>query len=176
MKNAYEAVNSKIRKVPDFPKSGIIFKDIMPALRDAKTLAIIADWFADKMKSKGIDYVIGMEARGFIIAPLIAYKIGAGFIPARKPGKLPSKTHRITYALEYGSDSLEIQADAIEPGNRIAIVDDVLATGGTTRAAHELVERAGGIVICNAFLIELQTLGGRNKLPPDSEIFSLIKS
>jgi adenine phosphoribosyltransferase len=176
MSSIAKLVESKIRKVPDFPKAGVMFKDITPALKDAETLAMIVDWFVDNLKDKNIDYVAGLEARGFLFAPLVAYKLGVGFIPIRKPGKLPAEVEKVSYALEYGEDSLEIHKDAVEPGKRVAIIDDVLATGGTAAAAEELIIKIGGHVAASAFLIELCKLNGRRKLTKHTEILSLIES
>ena len=174
MINTARHVKSKIRNIPDFPKKGILFKDITTALKDPQTLALIVDWFADSLRDKKIDYVVGLEARGFFFAPLIAYKLGAGFVPVRKPGKLPAAVEKVSYDLEYGKDSLEIHTDAIERGARVAIIDDVLATGGTAAAAQKLVAKVGGKLIATAFLLELPSLGGRSKLDKKSEILSLI--
>ena len=175
MKNTAELVQSKIRDIQDFPKAGILFKDITTAMKDADTLSLITDWFYEQLEGRGIDYVIGIEARGFFFAPLAAYKLGAGFIPVRKPGKLPAAVESESYALEYGTDSLEIHKDAIEPGKRVAIIDDVLATGGTAAAVEKLVQRMGAEVALNLFLIELAFLDGRGKLSNNAETISLIK-
>ena len=169
-----ERVNNKIRIIPDFPKKGISFKDITTAIKDAETLALIMDWFVDELKDKKIDYVVGLESRGFIFAPTIAYKLGAGFIPIRKPGKLPYKVEKASYELEYGSDTIEIHKDAIEKGKNVVIIDDLLATGGTAAAAIELVNKLGGNISAVAFLMEIAFLDGRKKLP-DIETISLIK-
>lgn len=169
-----EAVKNKIRDVKDFPKSGILFKDITTAIKDAKTLTLIMDWFTEKLSNLGIDYVVGLESRGFIFASTIATRIGAGFIPIRKPGKLPAAKESVTYDLEYGTDTIEIHKDAIEPGKKVAIVDDLLATGGTAGAACELVQKLGGEIIACTFMIELAELNGRDKLPKNVKIFSMI--
>lgn len=173
-KNIAELVNSKIRVIPNFPKAGISFKDITTAIKDVSTLALIIDWFVEELKDKQIDYVIGLESRGFIFASAIAYKLKAGFIPIRKPGKLPSEVETANYELEYGSDSIEIHKDAIEQGKNVAIVDDLLATGGTASAAAQLVNKLGGNIKAIAFLMELDFLQGRKKLPQNTEIMSLI--
>ncbi len=168
-----EEIRKLIRDIPDFPKEGIIFKDITPLLLDPKAYQTTIDVIADRYMDKHIDVVIGVEARGFVMASTIAYKLNAGFIMVRKPGKLPYKTHKATYQLEYGADSLEIHQDAIKPGQRVLIVDDVLATGGTASAVTGLVELMGGDLVECAFLIELDFLNGKEKLK-DCPIFSLI--
>ena len=166
-------LRSLIREVPDFPKPGILFYDITTALKDPKGLAMIADQLAGSVAALDIDLVAGMEARGFLFGPLLAQRLGTGFALIRKPGKLPAATTSVSYALEYGTDTLEIHADAIEPGQRVLIVDDLLATGGTAEAAVQLVEKLGGKVAGLAFLIELDFLNGRDKLQ-GHEILSLL--
>jgi len=173
MKEEIEELKSYIRDVPDFPQEGIIFKDITPLLQNAKSLQVATDIMSDRYMDKKIDLVVGVEARGFIMAPTIAYKLNAGFAMVRKPGKLPYKTHRASYQLEYGTDSLEIHQDAITPGQRVLVVDDVLATGGTANAVAGLVNILGGVLVESAFLIELDFLHGRDKLE-DVPVFSLI--
>ena len=159
-----ESLAAKIRDVPDFPKPGIVFKDIMPLLADPdalrETIDLLGDWAAERSP----DIVVGGEARGFFIGSAIAYKLGCGFVPARRPGKLPLETIAAEYALEYGMNTLELQADAIGDGARVVIHDDVLATGGTARALAELVEQLGGTVVGIQFIIELDFLHGRDKL------------
>jgi len=167
-------LSKAIRDVPDFPKKGIIFKDITTLLKDKDALRLAIDLLAERYTGKGIDLVLGVEARGFIIAGIMAYKLGTGFIPVRKPGKLPAETIKETYELEYGTDSIEIHKDAIKPGQTVLIADDLLATGGTARASVELVRKLGGKVYGLAFLIELEFLNGRKKLE-GLDIFSLIK-
>lgn len=162
-----------IRDVPDFPKEGIVFKDITPLLQDPLAFARVIDTIADRYKDEGVDIVLGAEARGFILGGAIAYKLGAGFVPARKPGKLPHQVTKANYQLEYGIDSLEVHEDAITEGQNVLIVDDVLATGGTAKAKIDLVEKLGGKVVGIAFLIELAFLDGRSKLG-DYNIFSLV--
>jgi adenine phosphoribosyltransferase len=157
-------LKSKIRHVPDFPKAGILFYDITTLLQDAAGLRAAIDLLSTPFKEQGIDVVVGVESRGFIFGAAVADRIGAGFSPVRKPGKLPSKTTRATYDLEYGTDSLEIHDDAVQRGQRVLIVDDLLATGGTARATSDLVKRLGGTVHALAFLIELVELNGRGKL------------
>jgi adenine phosphoribosyltransferase len=153
-----------IRDIPNFPKPGIVFKDITPVLKDPKALSYSAARMAEPYKGEGVQMVCGAEARGFIFGPLVAERLGVGFVPVRKPGKLPFKTHAVTYELEYGSDTLEIHQDAVDPGIKILMVDDVLATGGTMRACCNLIEELGGVVSGCAFLIELEFLNGRQKL------------
>ncbi len=163
-----------IRDIPDFPKKGIIFKDITTLLQDAKALAAAVDMIADEYKDKKIDVILSVEARGFIFGAAIAYKMGLGLVPVRKKGKLPAKTHSVTYDLEYGQDTLEIHQDAFPKGVRVLIVDDLLATGGTVSAVTGLVEKMGGVVAGIAFVIELVPLKGRDKLK-GYPITSLIK-
>ena len=167
-------LESFIRDIPDFPKEGIVFKDITPLLADSKAFQYAIDTLCDNYVDSKVDYVLGAEARGFIIASAMAYKLDAGFIPARKPGKLPYATIRHEYDLEYGTDCLEVHEDAIKNGDKVLVVDDVLATGGTAAAKIALVEKQGGEVFGPAFLIELSFLGGRDKLP-GRDVFSLIK-
>jgi len=153
-----------IRHVPDFPKPGILFYDITTLLKRPEGLRAAIDLLAGPFESEGVDLVVGVESRGFIFGGAVADRLGAGFIPVRKPGKLPAETERAVYELEYGTDSLELHRDAVEPGQRVLIVDDLLATGGTARAVVDLVKRLGGTVHAVAFLIELTALGGRAKL------------
>jgi len=163
-----------IRHVPDFPKAGILFYDITTLLRNAEGFAMTIDLLAGPFVGKGIDVVVGIESRGFILGAAVAERIKAGFIPIRKPGKLPSKTLKESYALEYGTDSLEVHEDAIEGGQRVLIVDDVLATGGTASAAAKMVRALGGDLHALAFLIELQFLNGKSKLA-DERVFSVLQ-
>ena len=158
-------LKSLIREVPDFPKPGINFYDITTLLKDAGGLRDVIDGLVDGYKGKGIEIVAGVEARGFIFAPAVAYALNAGFVPIRKPKKLPSVTERVEYELEYGTDILEIHRDAIEPGQKVLIVDDVLATGGTAKAVTQLIEKLGGNVVGLSFVLELDFLKGRGKLP-----------
>ena len=157
-------LKEKIRSVPDFPKAGILFYDITTLLQDPTGFHAAIDSLARPFEDQGIDIVVGIESRGFIFGAAVADRIGAGFTPVRKPGKLPSKTLRETFALEYGTDSLEMHADAIRNGQRVLIVDDLLATGGTARATTDLVRRLGGHMHALAFLIELVALNGRQRL------------
>ena len=153
-----------IRDIPDFPKPGVVFKDITPLLSEAQPFAATVDALCEPLAGVTVDKVLGVEARGFILAAPVAYRLNAGFVPVRKAGKLPWQIEREEYALEYGTDLLEIHKDAVEPGERALIVDDVLATGGTASATVRLVERLGGTVIGLSFAIELAFLGGRGKL------------
>lgn len=160
-----EALEGLIRNVPDYPKPGVVFKDITPLLKDATAFTAAITALAEPYRDAKIDYVVGLESRGFIFGAAVANALGCGFVPVRKPGKLPHLTHRCAYSLEYGEDALEIHQDAIETGKRVLVVDDVLATGGTASAAIDLVQRTGGTIAGLAFLIELEFLGGRTKLP-----------
>jgi len=169
-----DLLKTKIRHVPDFPKVGILFYDITTLLQDPAGLRAAIDAIAAPFQNQSIDIVVGIESRGFIFGAPVADRIGAGFAPVRKPGKLPAKTVRETYALEYGSDALEIHNDAVREGQRVLIVDDLLATGGTARATADLVRRLGGQVHALAFLIELQALNGREKLANES-VHSVLK-
>jgi len=168
-----EQLKRLIRDIPDFPKPGINFKDLTPMLRDPAGFGKAVDLVAARYVGKKIDVVVGVEARGFVIGAALAYRLGAGVILIRKPGKLPYKTHRTIYELEYGTDTLEIHQDSITPGQRVVIADDLLATGGTVNAAIRLVEQQGGSIIECAFLVELLFLGGREKV--GHPVFSLIQ-
>ena len=159
-----DQLKSKIRNVPDFPKPGILFYDVTTLLQDRDGFRQAVDALSAPFAGQGIDLVVGIESRGFIFGAAVADRIGAGFSPVRKPGKLPSTTIRAAYDLEYGSDALEMHDDGVAPGQRVLIVDDLLATGGTAKAASELVVRLGGTVHAIAFLIELAGLNGRDKL------------
>ncbi len=153
-----------IRDVPDFPKKGIVFKDITPLLADPRAFKKAIDAMAASLKDEKFDLLVGIESRGFIFAAALAYALGKGKVPVRKPGKLPAKTVQVSYELEYGTDRLEIHEDAIQPGQTVVIVDDVLATGGTAKGTANLVEKVGGEVAALSFLIELEFLKGREKL------------
>jgi len=157
-------LKTRIRHIPDFPKAGILFYDITTLLQDPIGFRLAIDSLADPFQDERIDIVVGIESRGFILGAAVADRIGAGFSPVRKPGKLPSRTMKVSYDLEYGTDSLEIHDDAVSEGQRVLIVDDLLATGGTARATSQLVKRLGGDVCALAFLIELAGLEGRRKL------------
>ena len=169
-----ERLRALVRDVPDFPKPGVVFKDITPLLADEVAFSSVIDETVVHFGRGNVDKVVGVEARGFILASPVAYHFGAGFVPVRKAGKLPSAVEAEEYALEYGTATLELHADAILPGERVLIVDDVLATGGTARAAARLVERLGGKVVGIATLIELGFLGGRQAVA-GYELFSLIR-
>jgi adenine phosphoribosyltransferase len=158
-------LKSLIREVPDFPKPGILFYDITTLLKDAQGLKSVIDGLSEGYRGMGIDTVVGIEARGFIFASAVAYQLGAGFVPVRKPGKLPAAAERVEYALEYGTDILEVHRDAVEIGKRVLVVDDVLATGGTAAAVAQLIRKLRGELIGFEFVIELDFLKGRGKLP-----------
>ena len=169
-----DALKAAIRDVPDFPKPGIVFKDITTLLQDADLFRVAGDLMADLCRTHPADKVVAIESRGFILGGLLADRLGLGFVPVRKPGKLPAKTLKATYALEYGTDTLEIHADALAPGERVLVVDDVIATGGTAKAVAELCQKLGARVSAFAFLIELGFLDGRAKLA-GQEVLSLIR-
>ena len=169
-----DALKSKIRHVPDFPKAGILFYDVTTLLRDPDGFRVTIDSLAKPYQGRAISLVVGIESRGFILGSAVADRIGAGFVPVRKVGKLPSKTVKVSYDLEYGSDSLEMHNDAIEPGQRVLIVDDLLATGGTARATVDLVKQLGGRVEGVAVLIELVELNGRSKLQGE-QLFAVLQ-
>ncbi len=168
-----EPLKKLIRTVPDFPKPGILFYDITTLLKDKKGFAMLIDALAAHYFDRNIDLVLGIEARGFIFGPALAYRLNAGFVPVRKPKKLPAKTARVTYDLEYGTDSLEIHLDAIESGERVVIVDDLLATGGTMEATVKLVRQLGGEIAGLAFAVELDFLKGRERFD-GLDVFSLL--
>jgi adenine phosphoribosyltransferase len=167
-------VESFIRAIPDFPIPGILFRDITPLLRDAGGFKASIDLFTQHYRASGIDIVVGIEARGYMFGAPLAYELGAGFVPVRKPGKLPGATISEEYALEYGTNSLEIHADAIDHGARVVVVDDLLATGGTAAATRRLLDKLGAHLVGFGFLIEIQALGGRALLP-GVEVSSFIK-
>jgi len=158
-------LRSRVRDVPDFPTPGIVFKDISPLLADHVAFAGAVDAIVAHHGRGTVDKVLGIEARGFLLAAPVAYHLGAGFVPVRKPGKLPGQVHEASYALEYGRNTLQVHRDALEPGDRVLVVDDVLATGGTAAAAVDLAERAGGTVLGFSVLLELSFLSGRAALP-----------
>jgi len=162
-----------IREIPDFPKPGILFYDITTLLKDKAGLATLIDALAEYYLDQRVDLVLGIEARGFIFGPALAYRLGAGFVPVRKPKKLPAETHKVTYQLEYGSDSLELHKDAVVRGQRVVIVDDLLATGGTAGATVQLAEQAGAHVVGLGFVVELDFLKGREKLQ-GHDVFTLL--
>ncbi|HSK24453.1 MAG TPA: adenine phosphoribosyltransferase [Egicoccus sp.] len=158
---------ARVRDVPDYPKPGVVFKDVTPLLGDHVTFSTAVDWLVTRFGRGTVDKVVGIEARGFILAAPVAYHFGAGFVPARKAGKLPGETVSVTYDLEYGTETLEVHRDAIRPGERVLIVDDVLATGGTAAATTDMVEQLGGDVVGLGFLIELAFLEGAKRLRYD---------
>ena len=167
-------LRSTIRVIEDFPKKGISFKDITTLLQDGEALKVTIDSIVEYLKDKKVDIIVGPEARGFLFGVPVAYALNAGFVPVRKPGKLPYDTMEVEYDLEYGSDKLEIHKDAIKPGQKVAIVDDLLATGGTVAAVTKLIEQMGGEVISLNFVIELTELNGKDKLQ-GYDIMSLVK-
>lgn len=169
-----ERLRNKVRDIPDFPKPGILFKDITPVIQDPEALRLAIDHLHLPYVDQGITAVAGMEARGFILGSLVAWKLRVGFVPLRKPGKLPYEVKSVSYDLEYGSAALEIHTDALQTGDRVLIVDDLLATGGTAAASCELVESLGADIIACAFLVELEGLGGRDRLD-GRDIHSLLR-
>ena len=168
-----EPLKKLIREVPDFPKKGILFYDITTLLKDKLGFATLIDALAEYYLNKQVDLVLGMEARGFIFGPALAYRLNAGFVPVRKPGKLPAATHQISYDLEYGRNTLEIHQDAIKDGQRVIIVDDLLATGGTAEATAKLAASQGAEIAGLGFVVELDFLNGKEKLKP-YDVFSLL--
>jgi len=169
-----EDLKKLIREIPDYPKPGILFYDITTLLKDKKGFTTMIDRLCEHYNGHRIDLVAGIEARGFIFAPALAYRLKAGFVPVRKPKKLPSKTAQISYALEYGTDTLEMHEDAVQKGQKVLLCDDLLATGGTAAAAVELIRSLGGTVDGAAFAVELNFLHGRKKLP-NLDVFSLMQ-
>lgn len=167
-------IREYIRDIPDFPQPGILFKDITTLLKDGAAFKKVIQYMAEYYQGRNIELVVGPESRGFLFGAPLAYELGIGFVPVRKPGKLPAEVARMEYDLEYGTDALEIHTDAVQPGQRVLIVDDLLATGGTTEATVKLMEKLGGQVVGLAFIIELSFLAGRNKLL-GQDILSLIK-
>jgi len=163
-----------IREIPDYPKPGILFYDLTTLLKDPKGFHSLVDKLCEHYNGRKVDLVAGIEARGFIFAPALAYRLGAGFVPVRKPKKLPAKVSSVTYQLEYGTDQLDIHHDAVERGQRVLVCDDLLATGGTAAAAVQLIKQLGGEVAGAAFAVELSFLNGRAKLP-GVDVFSLLK-
>ncbi len=167
-------IRAAIRDVPDFPKAGIVFRDITPVLSDGELFRLAIDGFVGAVGPERPDKVVGIDARGFIFGAAIADRIGAGFVPVRKKGKLPWLTHEASYSLEYGEAQVEIHRDAIHPGEKVVVVDDLLATGGTAGAALRLIRQLGGEVLCATFLIELAFLGGRANLDPATRAVALL--
>ncbi|MGK7902557.1 MAG: adenine phosphoribosyltransferase [Hormoscilla sp.] len=168
-------LKSLIRDIPDFPKPGIMFRDITTLLRDPAGLRYTIDRLGANCSNLSPDYVLGMESRGFIFGTVLAYQLGCGFIPVRKPGKLPAAVYAAEYDLEYGKDRLELHQDAMSPGSRVLIVDDLIATGGTASATAELVQQADCQLVGFAFIIELKALGGRDRLPADVPVITLVE-
>lgn len=162
--NNFQYVREHVREVPDFPKKGILFLDVTTIVKDAKAFNMCIDFLYEKFKDENIDYVAGIESRGFIFGAPLACKLNAGFVTVRKPNKLPADTIKETYDLEYGTDTIEMHADAIKAGDRVLVIDDLLATGGTAAAACNLVKKAGADVVASAFIIELDPLKGREKI------------
>lgn len=173
--NSLQLVKDKIRNIKDFPIEGIIFRDITTAIKDKEAFREMINFLTEKFINKGIDYVAVVESRGFIFGSALAYNINAGCILVRKPGKLPAETISEEYQLEYGTDKLEIHKDAIEEGKKVIVIDDLLATGGTVSAACKLLKKAGADVLAAAFIIELEDLKGRQNLPQDIEVVSMIQ-
>jgi adenine phosphoribosyltransferase len=170
-----EQLKSAIRDIPDFPKPGIVFKDITPILGDGRLFQWVIDHLAEEAQKANPSKVVGIDARGFLFGAAVAYKLGLGCVPVRKKGKLPFKTVGSCYQLEYGDAEVEMHIDALTPGERVVLVDDLLATGGTSGAAVNLVQKVGGIVGSALFLIELAFLNGRQKLPPDVPVYSMVR-
>ena len=169
-----EELKRKIREIPDFPKPGILFYDLTTLMKDAESLRSVIDILTEKYREMRIDRVIGIEARGFIFGSGVAYNLGAGFVPVRKKGKLPAQKVSVSYDLEYGQSVLEMHEDAVEAGQRVLIVDDLIATGGTAAATAQMVRQLGAKVLALAFVVELEFLNGREKLG-DSEVFSILR-
>lgn len=169
-----EYLKKQVREIPDFPKEGILFRDLTTLFKDPRSIEMATDYLVRRYAGKGITKVVGIESRGFIFGSILAYRLNAGFVPIRKKGKLPAEKLSVTYQLEYGEDSIEIHKDAIQPGDKILLHDDLLATGGTTLAALELIRQfhVSGIDIC--FLIELLDLKGRERIGSDYDVFSLL--
>ena len=171
-----EHIKCKIRTIPHFPKPGIMFRDITTLLQDSAGLRDVVTEFVKRYKSVRIDLVAGIEARGFILGGILAHQLGVGFVPLRKKGKLPAPTASVTYDLEYGQDTIEIHVDAITPGARVLLIDDLLATGGTAGAAARLIEKLGGVVVECGFIVDLPDLGGRQKLEAAGhKVFTLVE-
>ena len=170
---SYEHLSRAIRDVPDFPKPGILFKDITTLILDSELFQEVIDVFYERYRDKGVDKVIAIEARGYLFASALAYRLGAGLVPIRKPGKLPAETVSETYELEYGTDSIEMHKDALRPGDKVLLIDDLLATGGTAEAACKLIRGRQAQIVEVAFLVELDFLGGRKRLT-DVDIFSIV--
>ena len=170
-----DLIRNRIRDIPDFPKPGIVFKDITPLLADPEAFAMCLDLFRERFQKSGIDAIVGIESRGFIFGGALATDMHKRFVPARKPGKLPAETVRVEYELEYGTDALEIHRDAVEVGERVLIIDDLIATGGTAAATVRMAQKLEAEIVECAFLVELEFLNGRDKIPPGLEVFSILK-
>jgi adenine phosphoribosyltransferase len=170
-----EQLKSIIRDIPDFPKPGVIFKDITPILSDGQLFRWVIDHLGNEAQEKNPSKIVGIDARGFLFGAAVAYKLGLGCVPIRKKGKLPYKTIGSSYKLEYGDAEVEMHVDAINPGERVVLIDDLLATGGTSGAAVNLVQKVGGVVGSALFVIELTFLHGRKKLPPDVPVYSMVQ-
>lgn len=170
-----EQIKAAIRDIPNFPKPGILFKDIMPVLKDSALLHQVIDYFYERLKDQNIQYVVGIESRGFILGSALAYKLGSGFVPIRKQGKLPGLVERHEYDLEYGTDIVEIHTDAVPSGARVVLIDDLLATGGTAAAACKLLEKLNAQLVSILFLIELSFLDGQKQLPQGAAMHSMIQ-
>ncbi len=164
MLKEYEYVREHVRMVPNFPKEGIMFLDITTAVKDSKAMQLMIDYLYEQFKGEKVDYVAGVESRGFIFGAALAYKLGCGFVPIRKPNKLPAETIKEDYTLEYGTNTIEMHVDAVGAGDRVVIIDDLLATGGTAVAACKLMKRVGAEIVASAFIIELNPLKGREKI------------
>ncbi len=173
-KEKEEWLKSKIRDIPDFPKPGIVFKDLTTLLKDNEAFKYVIDVFADNFAAHKPKYIAGIEARGFILGPAIAHRLNVGFIPVRKPGKLPHKVVKESYQLEYGTDTLEVHEDCVAKGDRVVLIDDLLATGGTAGAAYSLLNKVGADVVSFGFVVELGFLNGRSKMPSGLDVFSII--
>jgi len=172
--SSIEEIKQKIRHIPDFPKPGILFYDLTTLLGDPQGYQQVIDLLGHRYIGRGIEVVVGIEARGFIVAAALAYKLGAGLVPVRKPGKLPYETHSFSYDLEYGTDELQIHQDAVKPGQRVVVIDDLIATGGTMKAAASLIEKLEGTIVELACLVELIALQGRERLK-EYQVYSLIQ-
>lgn len=170
-----EELKKIIREIPDYPKPGILFYDVTTLFKDPGGLKAAIDILVERYSGQKIQKVLGIEARGFILGPALAYHLGAGFVPVRKKGKLPAETLSATYELEYGTDTLEVHKDAVDQGEKVLVVDDLIATGGTAAATAEMVKQLGGDLIEMAFLIELTFLNGREKIPAEFPVFSILK-
>lgn len=169
-----DQLHAAVRDVPDFPKAGIVFKDITPILANAELFRVSIDLFLGRCREKEIDKIVGIDARGFLFGSAVAYELGVGFVPLRKKGRLPYKTESAKYSLEYGEAEMELHIDAIEPGEKIVLIDDLLATGGTSASAAALIAKVGGVLLEAQFLIELEFLHGREKLAP-TPVVSFLK-